>query len=83
MRTTINLDDELLREAKVIAANTGRTVTELVEDALRESLARRRAARTRPRIKLTTVGGNGVRPGVDLNDSAALLDLMERSDVPA
>jgi hypothetical protein len=31
-----------------------------------------------PPIVLLTVSGNGLQPGVDLDDSAALLDLMER-----
>jgi hypothetical protein len=34
---------------------------------------------TRSAVKLTTFGGNGVQAGVDLDDSAALLDLMEES----
>jgi hypothetical protein len=80
MRTTIRLDDALLREAKAVAAASGRTLTELVEDALRESLARRRADAGRRRLILRTFKGRGLRPGVDLDDSAALLDLMDRSD---
>ena len=80
MRTTIRLDDALLREAKAVAAASGRTLTELVEDALRETLARRRAGAGRKRLILRTFKGNGLRPGVDLDDSAALLDLMDRSD---
>jgi hypothetical protein len=80
MRTTINLDDQLLKEAKAVAASTGRSFTRVVEDALRESLARRRAGRPKKRIVLTTFKGKGLRPGVDLDDSAALLDLMERTD---
>jgi hypothetical protein len=78
MRTTIRIDDELLKEAKAIAAASDRTLAELVEDALRESLARRRATSGRARVKLPTFKGDGLQPGVDLNDSAALLDLMER-----
>ena len=34
-------------------------------------------------VKLITVSGKGLQPGVDLDDSAALLDLMEQFDVPA
>ena len=37
MRTTIRLDDDLLREAKVYAAATDRTLSRLIEDALREA----------------------------------------------
>ncbi|MCC6194343.1 MAG: type II toxin-antitoxin system VapB family antitoxin [Burkholderiales bacterium] len=77
MRTTINLDDELLASAKKVAAETGRTLTDVFEDALRESLARRRQARERSRITLPTFRGRGLQPGVDLDDAVALLDLME------
>jgi hypothetical protein len=80
MRTTIRLDDDLLREAKTAAAASGRTLTELVEDALREALARRQAGAGRKRVVLRTFKGRGLRPGVDLDDSAVLLELMDRSD---
>jgi hypothetical protein len=79
MRTTIRLDDDLLREAKRHAAATGRTLTAVVEDALREALGRRRQPGSRPRLRLRTAGGSGTQPGVDLDDSAALLDLMDRA----
>ncbi len=82
MRTTIRLDDRLLADAKRHAAETGRTLTGLIEEALREVLARRHQRPVqRPvkeRVKLTTVGGTGAQPGVDLDDGAALLDLMDR-----
>ena len=77
MRTTVRLDERLLREAKKLAAESGRTLTSILEDALREMLARRwTRARTKP-VRLKTVKGGGVRSGVDLDDSAALLDLMD------
>ena len=77
MRTTVRLDDHILAEAKKIAAESGRTLTLVLEDALRESLARRTVREKRTRVRLKTVSGDGVRPGVDLDDTAALLDLME------
>ena len=83
MRTTIRLDDDLLREAKAYAAATDRTLTRLIEDALREALARRRQRARRPRVELPTSGGGGLQPGVDLDNSAALWDLMDDlSDPP-
>jgi hypothetical protein len=78
MRTTLNLDDRLLMEAKKLAAESGRTLTAVFEDALRERLARRGHAPSRKPVELRTFRGGGVQPGVDLDDSAALLDLMER-----
>lgn len=83
MRTTIRLDDDLLTEAKLYAARSGKTLTSVIEDALREALARpHQVARPTP-IRLTTVAGRGLQPNVDLDDSAALLALMETSDDPA
>jgi hypothetical protein len=78
MRTTIRLDEHLLRDAKQFAARTGKTLTTVIETALREMLARR-DKRVKPgRVKLPTFAGNGLFPGVDLNDTASLLELMER-----
>jgi Arc/MetJ family transcription regulator len=79
MRTTIRLDDRLMAAAKHRAAETGRTFTAVVEDALRQSLAPARHPGKRTPVKLRTVNGRGVHPGIDLDDSAALLDLMESS----
>ena len=73
----MRLDERLLAEAKKCAAETGRTLTSVLEDALRETLARRSARVKRKPVRLKTVKGNGIRPGVDLDDTAALFDLME------
>ena len=82
MRTTVRLDENLLREAKRVAAESGRTFTQLMEDSLRETLARRNARQSREPVELLTFNGGGVLPGVDLNDSAGLLDIMEATDDP-
>ena len=77
MRTTVHLPDDLLAEAKKLAAESRTTLTALIEDSLRETVGRR-ARRPRPKpLHLTTFGGSGLRPGVDLDDSASLLDVME------
>jgi hypothetical protein len=78
MRTTIRLDEKLLREAKRLAAESGTTLTALIEESLRERIARKKAGtRARPPVRLHTAGKGGVRPGVDLDDTASLIDLME------
>jgi hypothetical protein len=79
MRTTIRLDDELLKSAKQLAAATGRTLNDVVEEALREKLARRKPVIRREPVVLPTFAGR-LRPGIDLDDSAALLDLMDATD---
>jgi hypothetical protein len=77
MRTTIRLDDGLLRQAKQIAARTGRSVGAVIEEAVRESFARRDAGAPRTRTVLPSYRGRGLQPGVDLDDTAGLLDVMD------
>ena len=82
MRTTIRINDQLLRDAKALAASTGCSLTSLIEDSLRQTLAHQT---TRPRktpIQLHTASGLGLRPGVNLDNSAKLLDLLDQVDVP-
>jgi len=79
MRTTVRLDDQLLREAKRAAAEAGQTLTALIEDSLRERLARRRPGRP-SKQRLPRFRGTGLQPGVDLDDTSALLDLMDARD---
>lgn len=76
MRTTVRMEPHLLAEAKKHAAESGRTLTSLMEPALREALARRSAPANMRKVRLKTVKGRGVRRGVDLDDSASLLDVM-------
>jgi hypothetical protein len=78
MRTTIRLDDQLLKSAKRFAHDTGKSLTAIIEDALRQILSRRTVKQPSKPVKLTTVSGRGVRHGVDLDDSASLLAFMER-----
>jgi hypothetical protein len=80
MRTTIRIDDELLAEAKKRAADRRTTLTALIEDSLRESLARRTPREIRKPFRIKGFGRGGLQPGVDLDDSAALLDRMEGLD---
>ena len=79
-RTTIRFDERLLIQAKKLAAEKGITLTELLQDALRETLARRRPSSARSKLRLTTFGRGGVLPHVDLDGMAALLDRMEGRD---
>ena len=79
MRTTIRLDEDLLRRAKRRALDTHRTLNAVIEDALRAALARGKARQVREAFHLPVSHGmGGVQPGVDLDNSAALLDLMEQ-----
>jgi hypothetical protein len=81
-RTTLRLDEHLMREVKASAVQSGRTLTDWIEDALREVLLRRRQSGKGERFELPVFNMGPPLPGVDLNNSAALLDLMEEGNGP-
>lgn len=78
MRTTVNIDDALLAEARERAARERRDIGSVINEALRENFARQKAkpspARKEP---VVTFRGNGIRPGVNLNCMSELLDIMD------
>ncbi|MHC4338816.1 MAG: ribbon-helix-helix protein, CopG family [Planctomycetota bacterium] len=82
-RTTIRLNDYVLIEIKKLAAETGRSLTAVIEDSLRETLSRRQRRETAEPVSLTTCSGRGPQPGVDLDDTASLLSRMERDTAPS
>ena len=75
LRSTVDINDELMRLAKQRAANEGGSLKSVVEQALRAHLS---APARRPRYKLQWRTEKGtLQPGVDLNDRDSLFDLME------
>jgi len=67
MKTTVEIADPLLREARKVAAREGTTVRSLIEEGLRRVLAEKR--RKSPfRLRLVTSGGRGLRP--ELRDAS-------------
>lgn len=77
MRTTVRLDEGLLEQARREAARRGVTLTALIEQGLRMALRRPRPSRAeRVQLPVSRATG-GVLPGIDLNDSADLLDRMD------
>ena len=76
MRTTVRLDDHLLGDAKRRAAQRGVTLTRVIEDALRESLAREEFP-PGDQSELPWLGDGELLPGVDLADNVATRDLLD------
>jgi hypothetical protein len=63
MKTTVDISDPLLEEAKAVARREGTTVRALVEEGLRRALAERRE-RKEARGRVVTFRGRGLQPGV-------------------
>jgi plasmid stability protein len=74
MRTTLAIDDDLLRQLKENAAKQGKTLAALANDLLRYALA----VQSQPRpYKLALQGWKAeLQPGVDILDRDKLFDLM-------
>lgn len=75
MRTTVNIDDDLLEQLRAISASTRQPLGELVDDALRLMLSRRQEG-PRRELVLPAYGQRGLHPGVDLEDKEAVADLL-------
>ena len=77
MRTTVNIDDTLLAEAKVLAARGHRSLGEVSNDALRFALTDRSdGVEPRRTVELPVSGGSGLQPGVVLEDKASVAAAM-------
>ena len=76
MRTTVRLPPGLMAQVKKLARATNRSMTQVIEDALRVAVARSDSAAPR-KVTIVTVHGDGLQPGVDLDDTSALLDRMD------
>lgn len=85
MRTTVNIDEHLLAEAKLIAARQHRTIGSVLEDALRR-LIEADEQRSQPTERFTlpkyNYGNRGLRPGVDLYDKEQMAELLGDNDLP-
>ena len=76
MRTTIRLDDALLRDAKSYAAAAGMTLTALIEESLRSRMAQT-GSEPRRRIRLLTSGDGGMHAGIDLDDASMVVEARQ------
>ena len=76
--TTLRVHEALLRRAKAYARRHDLTLTAVMERALASYLSNAEvsAAETSPAV-LPSFGRGGTRPGIDLDDTSALIDLMD------
>jgi hypothetical protein len=79
VRTTITFDPKVLRNAKILAASRGASLSEIVQEAVREKLTQQNRA-TLYRPPLTSRNGGGVLPGIDLDKTSELLTRMDEWD---
>ncbi len=76
MKTTVEIEEALLRAAKAQARREGRTLRSVIEEGLQTVLQDRRRKRARFRLRMVTVGGKGLRPGLREGDWAQIRDII-------
>jgi len=74
MRTTLDIDEPILREVKVIHEKEGRSIGAIVSELLAEALAGRRRSRTRPSFRWTS---RRMQSLVDLADKEAIYAALD------
>jgi hypothetical protein len=62
MKTTLDITDSLLSEARKVARREGTTLRALVEQGLRRVLGEKKKPRPAFRLRDASVGGKGLRP---------------------
>lgn len=78
MKTTIDVSDATLVEAKRVAEREGTTLRALVEEGLRHVLATHRAKRSRFRLRRVTFKGEGLSPEFEGTGWPATRDAIYR-----
>ena len=75
MKTTIEIRDSLLRDAKEAARREGTTLRALVEEGLGHVVKGRAGRRKKYKFRMTTFKGNGLAPGLREEDWARIREL--------
>lgn len=82
MRTTVNIDDDLLAQVKRLALESNSSLGAVLEDAIRVYMGRREepaADFVWSDVAMQVPGGRGMRPGINWRSNSAMLDLMDES----
>lgn len=78
MRTTLKINDTLLKEAKKRSIERNCSLGEIVDEALRLSLMTQNKSGATAIVRpLKTFAGSGIQPGIDLSNNASVLETMD------
>lgn len=82
VKTTLQLPDDLYREVKATAALSGRSVTSIIEESLRDFLARATTAEPLPPLPVSPSADGFtdefLATGIDFNDTSEVLAWLDK-----
>jgi hypothetical protein len=76
MRTTLDIDDPILKEVRTLHEKEGRSMGAVVSELLAEALSRRRASGARPSFRWTS---RDMKALVDIADKEAVYAVLDAS----
>lgn len=75
MKTTLDIDDDLLIKAKALSAREKKSLTMLIEEGLRLRLRRRARASGKPPVRLPVYRGKGgLARGIDPTSNRSMFE---------
>ena len=74
MRTTLDIDDPILREVKALHERESRSMGAIVSELLAEALARRHSSRARPSFRWTS---RNMKALLDVSDKEAVYAALD------
>jgi hypothetical protein len=80
MRVTVRLNDYLEEDIRKMALEKGCTLSQLVNDLLREALAYRDKLKNRPSVELLTFKGDGLQPGISMEHWGEFMEQLDDLD---
>ena len=78
MKTTLDINDELLVKAKALSAKERKSLTALIEEGLQLRLRRKSPRRTQRKVVLPVYRGRGgLRKGIDPGSNRSMMDAAD------
>jgi hypothetical protein len=77
MKTTLDIDDELVKRAKIQGARESKSLTAFIEEGLRLRLRRQASVRRAPVDLPVFRGGQGFAAGIDPSSNRSIYDAAD------
>ena len=77
MRTTVNIEERALELCRQKATESGQTLGQIISVAILDTYSGRSKVPVQRKYTVPTSGQGGLQPGVDLDNSADLQDIMD------
>ena len=82
MKTTVDIPEKVLQQARKLAASSNITLKTLIEMALRDKIAQAQKPQKDFELKIPTVKGNGLQAGLSFDNWSEIRELSYDDEAP-